>query len=63
MPDQIDLEPEEYREKQPILLKGWWRGILIFVLIVLFGMYVIRPLYGAYSDAVDAAWFSLFPRK
>lgn len=47
MPD-LDLKPTEYTVKggkEPILLKGWWHGILLFVVIVLFGAFVMKPLY------------------
>lgn len=51
---EIDLEPGEYREKQPILKRGWWIGVLVLVGMVLFAAFVMRPLYGAYSDMMDA---------
>jgi hypothetical protein len=47
MPD-LDLEPHEYSVKgrrEPILQRGWWIGILTFVGVVLFGAFVMRPLF------------------
>jgi hypothetical protein len=44
---QIDLEPTEYTvkgRKEPILNKGWWLTILIFIAVVVFGQVVIRPV-------------------
>jgi len=44
---QIDLEPTEYTvkgRKEPILNKGWWLTILIFIAVVVFGQVVIRPI-------------------
>lgn len=46
---QVDLEPSEYTVKggkEPILLRGWWKGILLFIVVVLMGMYVVKPLFG-----------------
>jgi len=43
----IDLEPTEYTvkgRKEPILNKGWWLTILIFIAVVVFGQVVIRPI-------------------
>lgn len=50
---EIDLEPGEYREKQPILKRGWWVGVLVLVGMVLFAAFVMRPLYGAWVSASD----------
>lgn len=52
MPD-LDLEPGEYREKEPILKRGWWVGLLTLVGIVLFAAFVLRPLYGLWADLSD----------
>lgn len=43
----IDLEPGDYRvkgRKEPILLPGWWIGILTFVGIILFAMFIGQPV-------------------
>lgn len=29
--------------KEPVLNKGWWRTLLIFLCVVTFGQIVIRP--------------------
>lgn len=45
---QVDLEPNEYTVrggKEPILQTGWWRGILLFVGLALFGAFVMKPLF------------------
>jgi hypothetical protein len=62
VPD-IDLEPGGYRvkgRKEPILLPGWWIGLLIFLGIIPFSMFVLRPLYGAWSGFIDGVVASLF---
>lgn len=54
MPD-LDLEPGEYRargRKEPILQPGWWKGILVFVVIVLMGMYVAPPVRGFFHGII-----------
>jgi hypothetical protein len=56
MPD-LDLEPGKYRvrgRKEPILQPGWWKGILVFVVIVLMGMYVVPPVHSFFSDVLTA---------
>lgn len=56
MPD-IDLEPDAYRvkgRKEPILHRGWWRGILLFVIVVLMGMYVVPPVRHFFSDVLTS---------
>jgi hypothetical protein len=56
MPD-IDLEPGNYRRKnarEPILLKGWWKGILLFVGVVLLGMYAVPPVHSFFGDVLTA---------
>ena len=40
MPDQIDLDPNEYGEKgrnEPIFAKRWWIGILAIAIIFAIG--------------------------
>ena len=52
MPD-IDLEPGDYRvkgRKEPILLPGWWIGILAFIAIVLIGVFILRPAYQSWME-------------
>lgn len=56
MPD-LDLEPHEYAvkgRKEPILQRGWWVGILVFVLIVLVGAFIIRPMHGGLTDFLSS---------
>lgn len=56
MPD-LDLEPHEYAVKgrrEPILQRGWWIGILAFVVIVLMGMYVVPPVRGFFDGLLTA---------
>ncbi|HEY1093032.1 MAG TPA: hypothetical protein VGE47_18170 [Burkholderiaceae bacterium] len=54
---QVDLEPSEYTVKggkEPILQRGWWKGILLFVVIVLMGMYVVPPVHAFFGDVLTA---------
>lgn len=47
---QIDLEPRDYAvkgRKEPILNKGWWLRILIFIAVIVFGQVAIRPVLQA----------------
>ncbi len=56
MPD-LDLEPHEYAVKgrrEPILQRGWWVGILVFVLVVLAGMYLVPPVHGFFDMMLSA---------
>lgn len=49
----IDLEPGDYRvkgRKEPILLPGWWIGVLVFIAMVLVGVFVVRPAYQAWME-------------
>jgi len=55
----IDLEPHEYSErgkKEPILNKGWWLTILIFVSVVIFGQVVIRPIVSSAHAYMMDLW-------
>jgi hypothetical protein len=52
---QVDLEPSEYGVKggkEPILHRGWWKGILLFVVVVLMGMYVVPPVRGFFHGVI-----------
>jgi hypothetical protein len=56
---QIDLEPTEYTvkgRKEPILNKGWWLTILLFIAVVVFGQVVIRPVYSAAHSFMMELW-------
>jgi len=56
---QIDLEPTEYTvkgRKEPILNKGWWLTILIFIAVVVFGQVVIRPIYSTAHSFMMELW-------
>lgn len=49
----IDLEPGDYRvkgRKEPILLPGWWIGIVVFVAMVLVATFVLRPMHSAWAE-------------
>jgi hypothetical protein len=51
----LDLEPHEYAVKgrrEPILQRGWWVGILVFVAVVLMGMYVVPPVRGFFESII-----------
>ena len=53
---RVDLEPSEYAVKggkEPILHRGWWKGILLFVVIVLFGAFVMKPLFSVVQPQVS----------
>jgi hypothetical protein len=59
MPD-LDLEPGKYRvrgRKEPILQKGWWIGILVFIGMGLFGVFVLRPIFQWGQPLIRAALF------
>lgn len=56
---QIDLDPREYAvkgRKEPILNKGWWLTILIFIAVVVFGQVFIRPIYSAAHTFLMELW-------
>ena len=56
---QIDLEPTEYTvkgRKEPILNKGWWLTIQIFIAVVVFGQVVIRPIYSTAHSFMMELW-------
>jgi len=57
---QVDLEPGAYRvkdRKEPVLLRGWWVGVLAFVFIVLFGAFVMKPLFGVVQPWLHSVLF------
>lgn len=57
---QVDLEPHEYAVKgryEPILQRGWWIGVLAFVFIVLFGAFVMKPLFGIVQPWLHSVLF------
>ena len=41
---------------EPILNKGWWLTILIFISVVIFGQVVIRPIVSSAHAYMMGLW-------